>query len=195
MSATTDMLKTILEAGIAGAKAEVYESGDDLLIEVVSPSLDDNNHVSNQDRVLQVLNTQANLGYRFFIQLFTYSDKSASFNSLARLCTIPSGWKGGIHTSTLAAGDAYIYLAEIDAARLKYGWRDHSFGNVIQCKAIQATDGAFSAFKIHEGTKYLELEIDGQHHRIRNNVKKLAGDIWEIEVMTSSGFGDGYAMG
>lgn len=195
MSATTDKIKTILEALISGAKAEVYESGDDLLIEVVSPSFDDANHVGNQDSVLQVLSTQANLGYRFFIQLFTYSDKSASFNALARLCTIPSGRKGGIHSSTLAAGDAYVYLAEIDAARLKYGWRHHDVGEIVPCKAIQADDGAYSSFKIQEGAQYRELEIDGQHHRIRNNVKKLSNGTWEVEVMIGSGFGDGYAMG
>jgi len=195
MSTMSDMIKRTLETYIKGAEAKVYETGDDLLIEVISRSFDDARHVDNQDLVLAVLTTHANLGQRFFIQLLTYSDKASSFNSLARLCTIPSRWNGRVHTSTLAATDAYVYLAEIDAARLKYGWKNHEAGEELCCNAIQADDDTLASFKIREGASYRELEIDGQHHRIRSDLNKLPDGIWAITVTIGSGFGDGYAMG
>ncbi len=194
MSKVSEQIKRILLSNIPNAEVKVYELNGELLIEVVSPLFAKNKHVINQDRVLEVLNSKGNLGQHFYIQeLLTYGDRMSTFNALAHLLTAPSEMQGGIFTSTLAAGDAYVYLAEIDAARLKSGWRHRQSGAPVSCTAVQANEGFYASFQIHESTHYQELEIAGQYHRVRK-LQTQPDKTWIIDVTIGGGIADSHAL-
>jgi hypothetical protein len=195
MSQITDQIKKVLQDEIRGAEADVYEVNGDLLIEVIASSFASSDYVSSQNLVHQVLTAKGVLGQKFVIQeLFTYTERSKSYNELAHLHVVDSGHRGGMFTSTLAAGDAYVYLAEIDAARLKYGWRHRDSGEPISCRAIQADKGSYASFQLNESANYRELEIDGEIHRIRG-LKRGVDNVWVIDATIGGGFADGYALG
>jgi hypothetical protein len=160
------------------------------MVEVIHPSFSESDRTADQKKVLNILNSHTKGGSLYIHELLTYKTGTARFNSLAHLHTVGSGSRNGVFTSTMAGNDAYVFLAELDAAYLAYAWRQGG-DSPFSCRAIVADKGVYASFPIREGVNFKELEIQGQHHLVKT-VKKEGLEQWLIEV--NVGFlGDGYA--
>lgn len=185
---TANMIKAEIEKNLPGAEVIVYSVGCDALVEVVHASFSDSDRTTDQSHVLDILNTFTKDRSVYIQELLTYKTSHARFNSLAHLRAVGFGHKNGI--STLTADDAYVFLADLDAAYLTYAWL-YGGESPFFCRAIVANEGVYASFPMREGVNYREIEMQGQHHLVKVVAKKNA-EVWEIGVNVGY-LGDGYA--
>ena len=160
------------------AQCEVIYAAGGILVELVDNSFIPDTHAKNQKRLVEAqieFNSKHEEPERFIIhRALFYEHPNSRYCVPAMLHTRRAEYIDGIFTSYLDAGDAKVWMRELDSEALQFG--------IITPRKISLLDGASGkAFRINSFTKYKEIAFEGRYFSIEN-VCFINDSIWSCTV-------------
>jgi len=156
-------IKQVLHDAFSRAAVEVYDAQGGYLVSVTWDGFDVEDQGKNQQQVLEVLK-QAQSRMKDFVflhRLFTYRGEDAAYVVPGTLHTVGLTYEGGIPTSTLSAGDAYILLREVDGELLVMG---NYRKTTLPARELLNDDG--DPVLPFADNDFVELEAQGGNYRV-----------------------------
>ena len=144
---------------------KLYYAAGGLLGEIVGPEFDDDKRQRSQldlmEKIVEYNQQQKDPSFIIvFHRLFVYQLDREQYRTHGTLHTRVSDYQGGIPTTYLNAGDAYVWIAEVDAQAVLYG-----IECPFKCRAIPDTTLS-PILQISKDERYVEVEFEGNHFLI-----------------------------
>jgi hypothetical protein len=172
--------QALIERLFPGAQSRVFYAEGGILAEVVHQSITDANVAAKHRRVFEEMiefNGQHELDERFvFHKLFLYPQAERKYQVGAMLHTRAADYnENGIFTSYLSAGDAQVWLSELDSEVLQFGFEAPFEFEII------AGEIPNPIFSIQEHAGYKQIGVRGGYYPIISLTKVHEG-VWRISV-------------